>query len=165
MLSQSVLVLLFKDLQLFLHESSVRRSVESSCLLPSQLSGSSWLDSPLISNLGSVALTSYGIFCCGDPFKSNCAWSCLIFVLLWRRKRMNHNSRIRRADESTATGVPIVTPRLVEFDVGTVVGFGTETSETSDDESVIWLREILDEGVTIVIKLEAFQRKISRSRR
>lgn len=67
---------------------------------------------------------------------------------------MNHNSRIRRADESTATGVPIVTPRLVEFDVGTVVGFGTETSETSDDESVIWLREILDEGVTIVIKLE-----------
>lgn len=78
---------------------------------------------------------------------------------------MNHNRRIRRADESTATGVPIATPRWVELDFGTVVGVGSGISETVDDESDVWLREILDEGVTIVMELEAFQREISRPQR
>ena len=32
-----------------------------------------------------------------------------------------------------------------------------------DVESDIWLREILDEGVTVFIELEAFKREISRS--
>lgn len=75
---------------------------------------------------------------------------------------MNHNSRIRRADESTATGVPIATPRLVELDASAVVGFGTEVSEKIEDESDVWLPKVVDEDVTIVIELEAFQREISR---
>lgn len=75
---------------------------------------------------------------------------------------MNHSTRITRANESTATGVPIAMPRLVELDVGVIVGFETEISETIEDESDIWLRKIVDEGVTVVIELEAFQREISR---
>lgn len=133
--------------------------IGSSCLLPTSFSGSSWLDSPLISNFRSVAVISEGTVCCGDPFNPNCSWSCLIFARLWRWKRMNNSNRIMRANESTATGVPIAMPRLVELDVGVVVGFGTEASETIEDESDVWLWEIVDEGVTVIIELEAFQRR------
>lgn len=52
-------------------------------------------------------------------------------------------------------------PSLVELDVGVIVGFGTEVSGVIEDESDIWLREIFDEGVTVIIELEAFQRVIS----
>lgn len=69
---------------------------------------------------------------------------------------MNHSNKITRANESTATGVPIAMPRLVELDVGVVVGFGTEISEMIEDERDIWLRKIIDEGVTVIIELEAF---------
>ena len=70
---------------------------------------------------------------------------------------MNHSNRIMRANESTATGVPIAMPRLVvELDVGVVVGvgvgvgvgFGTESWEMMEDES--------DDGVTVIVELEAF---------
>lgn len=74
---------------------------------------------------------------------------------------MNHSNRTTRANESTATGVPITMPRLVELDVGEVVGVGTEISEIIEDESDIWLRKTVDEGVTVIIELEAFQREIS----
>ena len=47
---------------------------------------------------------------------------------------MKHSSRITRANESTATGVPIATPRLVELVAGVDVGFGTEISGTIEDE-------------------------------
>lgn len=73
---------------------------------------------------------------------------------------MNHSNRVTRANESSATGVPIAMPRLVELDVGVVVvvGFGTESWEMMVDESDIWLREIVivDDGVTVIVELEAF---------
>lgn len=46
--------------------------------------------------------------------------------------------------------------RLVELDVGEVVGFGTEVSEMITDESDTWLREIVDESVMVIIELETF---------
>lgn len=77
----------FKELELIVFDSvQFVDPIGSSCLLPTSFSGgSSWLDSPLISNFRSVAVISDGSVCCGDPsFKSNRSWSCLIFARLWR---------------------------------------------------------------------------------